>query len=163
MRTNYTLIAVVLCVVLVPALCLGGTVTKPPASVVKLPDLTAKITLVSKKYTNSKGVTCYSLQPIYTVTNVGMSTAKNFRVKLEWKWPSKPAWQACSFSGNNSLGPGNNRKWGPSAVEEIHWCQGDTKKAGFRVTADDQSSVAESKENNNTATVMFPNFKVKRK
>jgi hypothetical protein len=145
-----------------PAVCLGGTVVqKPPQEVPQKPDLQANIKLETKKYTNTKGVVCYSLQPIYTVTNKGMSTAKKFRVKLAWKWPNKPNWQDCSFSPNNTLSPTKSRTWGPSAAEEIHWCQGDKKKAGFRVTADDQDVVTEKKEDNNTATVMFPKFVVK--
>lgn len=139
----------------------AGTVQKPPKDVAMLPDLTVKLKLKTKKHTNSKGVICYSLQPIYTVTNNGMLSAKNFRVKLEWKWPKKTNWEACSFLPNNSLGPGKSRTWGPTAVEEIHWCVGDTGKAGFRVTADDQNKVAEKKENNNTATKLFPTWSVK--
>ena len=159
-RTNVLIMTILLCL-LVPAVCLGGTVQKAPAEVPKPPDLKADIKLVSKKYTNPDGIVCYSLQPVYTVTNVGMSTARNFRVKLEWKWPGKPDWEACSFSPNNSLGPQRSKTWGPTPVEEIHWCMGDTKKAGFRVTADDQNVVEEKREDNNAATRWYPHFKLK--
>lgn len=142
----------------------AGTVQKPPKDVAMLPDLTIKLKLKTKKHTNSEGVICYSLQPIYTVTNNGMSSAKNFNVLLEWKFQNTTAepWEMRGAPNCRSLGPGKSRTWGPESIDKIRWCIGDPGKTGFRVTADYQNKVAETKEDNNTATKFFPQFTIKK-
>ena len=132
-----------------------------PGPVVKTlkPDLTVKLWLKVKKYTNDKGVTCYSTTPVYTVTNRGQAPAKNFGIKEAWmlqvQHPGRP-WQTCGFYDRRSLGPGKSLTMDLGPVAQVCWCADKTGKIGFRVIADYKNNVAESNEHNNIATVYFP-------
>ena len=132
----------------------------------KFPDLTVSLTLRVKKYTNYKGVTCYSTTPVYTVTNRGQAAAENFRIKEEMAPQSgqgRLTWKLWGYSGPNSLGPGKSLTRDVGAVAENVWCGDKKGKVGYRVTVDDQNRVAESNEGNNTAQKIFPWFHIRLK
>jgi hypothetical protein len=132
---------------------------KPPVSQL-LPDLVVSLKLVTKKYVNYKGVTCYSVMPEYTVTNKGQATAKTFQIKIYRKAQGK-AFENWSTSGSPTLKPGKSWTHKASAVDENVWCADKTGEVGYRVVADAPNKVIETNENNNTAMKQFPWFKIR--
>jgi len=132
----------------------------PPPPVGK-PDLVVDLSLVTEKYTdpNAGGITCYNVTPQYTVTNKGQGVAAGFRTMLECKPSPGQDWQVWAYHPNNRLNPGQSFTVGPKPTARTKWCEGYGFNAvGFRVTADDEKSVTESNEDNNTATKLFPSI-----
>ncbi len=137
---------------------LSGHAAPPRPGVVRqLPDLSVRLSLKVKQYTNYQGEKCFSTTPVYTVTNSGSLAARNFRVNLYWRLANtnRRGWQLVSMTPVASLGPGQSRTWDPGPVSENVWCEGDSK-IGFKVTADPDNTVAESNEGNNSVSRSFP-------
>jgi len=132
----------------------------PPPPVGK-PDLVVDLGLVTEKYTDpdAVGLTCYNVTPQYTVTNRGLSVAAGFRTKLECKPAPGQDWQIWADHPPRQLNPGQSFTVGPTLTKRTKWCEGyGFNSVGFRVTADFENSLAESNEDNNSATKLFPSI-----
>jgi hypothetical protein len=117
-----------------------------------LADLVVDLKTTTNKYDYPGKGTCDQINAEFTVTNTGQREAKNFYVTVETK---------NEFHGWNVfwklLVP--SLKGGESITEKAgiteRWCPGNTQ-TGFRVTADSDTTVEESNENNNAKTALFP-------
>lgn len=131
-------------------------VDRPDIPSVKLPDLTASIEFTKvTKYTNYKGVTCYSLIPTLKVINKGKAWATNFNILVEWNINPTHTWSTYSKSDKNKLAPKTSRIICDGPACEIVWCINEKWIPAWRITVDIPDNVFESNEDNNQVIKKF--------
>jgi hypothetical protein len=122
---------------------------QPGQSPQYLPDLTASITLKAEYPRKVGDVTCYSIRPIYTITNQGKKVSQSCwwaAARSEGVTPN--VWQWYYGSMIPKLGAG--RSFTVDMGYTLPWCPNDPNPPGYRVKVDIYNSVTESNENNNT-------------
>jgi hypothetical protein len=136
----------------------GSGSNKPlPDDVKLLPDLVAELKLKTEPLVHA-GKEGFLIHPYYTVRNKGIGVAKNFQVRLEWKFSDKAKFRFNSKKDVGSLKGGESLSWGGHASESYGWFPRQDR-VGYRVIVDYERSVAEKKEDNNSATAFFPSNK----
>ena len=124
-----------------------------------LPDLTCTVKFVHiKENKNSNGVSCYSPNPSFTITNKGKSEAKDFVYTIEWKLGPGHTWQVYTCSNPTiSLGPGETKPIdGSGPAWDQFWCTDQPDwKPGWRIKVDTTNVVEESSETNNMAMEVY--------
>jgi len=124
--------------------------TKRVSKTKKLADLTVKLEVKAKKYNKN-----YSVTPRYIVTNRGTAVARNFKVVLYhlYRSSSKARVRSVWWCSNtvSSLGVSQSWTFDYNPINTTGWYAEKGGQVGFKVVADHDKQVWESKEDNNTA------------
>jgi hypothetical protein len=129
---------------------------KPTRTYIKKPDLVAVITFVDvKTYKNSAGIQCYEFRPIFTITNKGQSTARNFEYSMEYTYKSNTWMVGTPGRHFERLAAGKTITI-DNPIDARRWCVNETNwRPAFRIKVDTKNAVAESDEKNNVAEKTF--------
>jgi len=127
----------------------------PNRSYVKKPDLTVSITINSTPFKNREGIQCYWVRPIFTITNIGQSTARNFECFIWHKYQSNTWMEGNGAGPYQSLAPGKTITI-DNPILVLGWCVNEKDwSPAYRIKVDTKNTVNESNEKNNVAEKTF--------